>query len=290
LAVIKDDRYIIRSTNETLGGGGIVDARAKNLRRFRPEIIENLKAREGGTTEEILIALLETRQPLEMAALATQTNLAPEAVETAAESLVAERKIVALGEGAQSLLFTAAGWSRLADKVTATISEYHRRYPVRKGIPRIELSGQLKLGSQATAVVARLAGEGVVVEEGGYLRLPSHNVRLTPAQQSKVDAFLRSLAGNPYSPPSDLIPEPDLLNMLVERGKVVKVNDSVVFATAAYREMLAQITDRIRTNGKVGLGEVRDMFGTSRKYAQALLEYFDREKITRRVGDDRVLY
>ncbi|OGO18191.1 MAG: selenocysteine-specific translation elongation factor, partial [Chloroflexi bacterium RBG_16_50_11] len=60
LAVIKGDRYIIRSPMETLGGGGIVDARAKRLRRFRPDVIQNLKAREGGTTEEIIMALLET--------------------------------------------------------------------------------------------------------------------------------------------------------------------------------------------------------------------------------------
>jgi len=53
---------------------------------------------------------------------------------------------------------------------------------------------------------------------------------------------------------------------------------------------VTKITAKIKASGKVGLGEVRDMFGTSRKYAQALLEYMDRGKITRRVGDDRVLY
>ncbi len=70
----------------------------------------------------------------------------------------------------------------------------------------------------------------------------------------------------------------------------VKVSDNIIFAAPAYQEMVTQITAQIKASGKVGLGEVRDMFGTSRKYAQALLEYLDREKITRRVGDDRVLY
>jgi selenocysteine-specific elongation factor len=78
--------------------------------------------------------------------------------------------------------------------------------------------------------------------------------------------------------------------MLIAQGKVVKVSDSIVFAATAYHEMVAKITAQIKAGGKVGLGETRDMFGTSRKYAQALLEYLDREKITRRVGDDRVLY
>ena len=71
---------------------------------------------------------------------------------------------------------------------------------------------------------------------------------------------------------------------------MVKVSASVVFSKSAYDEMLAKITSQIKDKGKISLGEVRDMFGASRKYAQALLEYLDREKITRRVGDDRVLY
>jgi len=105
-----------------------------------------------------------------------------------------------------------------------------------------------------------------------------------------VDAFLKSLADSPFSPPSELLPGPELLNMLVEQGKVVKVSDTVAFSRRAFDEMVGKITAQIKTGGKVGLGEVRDMFGTSRKYAQALLEYLDREKVTRRVGDDRVLY
>jgi selenocysteine-specific elongation factor len=128
------------------------------------------------------------------------------------------------------------------------------------------------------------------VEEGGHLRLPTHNVKLTPVQQGKIDSFLKSLAIYPFSPPSDLIPEPDLLNILIEQGKVVKVSDNVVFSAKAYNEMLSKITAQIKSKGKITLSEVRDMFGSSRKYVQALLEYLDREKITKRVGDDRILY
>jgi selenocysteine-specific elongation factor len=199
-------------------------------------------------------------------------------------------KVVRVGPGETGLLFTRAGWERLAANVMALLGEYHRKFPTRTGMPRLEVNGHLKLGARAPAVLERLAGQGVIVEEGGSLRLPGHAIRLTPAQQAKVDAFLKSLADNPYSPPAEALPGPDLLNMLVEQGKVVKVSDNVAFAGKAYREMVAKVTDRLRTNGKVTLGEVRDMFGNSRKYAQALLEYLDREKVTRRVGDDRVLF
>ena len=82
----------------------------------------------------------------------------------------------------------------------------------------------------------------------------------------------------------------DLLNLLVEKRQVVKASSEVVFAAAAYDEMVAKITARIKDQGQITLAEVRDMFQTSRKYAQALLEHLDGEKITRRVGDARVLY
>jgi selenocysteine-specific elongation factor len=290
LAIINGDRYIIRSPMETLGGGGIIDAHARRLRRFRPEVIENLRAREGGTADQVLLALLETKQPLEPAALAAQSNLPAAAASAAISSLVEKGKAVRLGSGENSLFFTRAGWERLAANVNALLGEYHRRFPTRAGMPRLELSGHLKLGGHAAAALDRLVGQGAIVEEGSNLRLPGHAIRLTPAQQARVDAFLKSLADNPYAPPADSLPGPDLLNMLVEQGLVVKVSDNVAFAAAVYREMVAKITGRIKENGRVGLGEARDMFGTSRKYAQALLEYLDREKVTRRVGDDRVLY
>ena len=68
-----------------------------------------------------------------------------------------------------------------------------------------------------------------------------------------------------------------MLNILIGQGKVVKVSDNIVFSAKAYDEMKSKITAQIKKNGKITLGEVRDMFGSSRKYVQALLEYLDKE-------------
>jgi selenocysteine-specific elongation factor len=290
LAVIDGDRYIIRSPVETLGGGSVIDARARRLRRFRPDIIENLRVREGGTDADIIMALLETSQPLDFSALVARCQLSAEKAAAAIESLISSGRIVAAGAGDRRVLTTDSGWRRLRDRAVAAFTDYHKKYPARPGMPRAELSTRLKLGDFTPLAMENFVKQGVLVEEAGHFRLPSHSVKLTPAQQSRLDAFLKSLAASPYSPPSDLIPEPDLLNMLIAQGRVVKVSDNVVFASPVYRDMVAKITERIKDRGKITLGEVRDMFGTSRKYAQALLEYLDGEKVTRRVGDDRVLY
>jgi selenocysteine-specific elongation factor len=290
LAIVKGDRFIIRSPMETLGGGAIVDVYAKRLRRFRPDIIANLNAREGGGTEEVIMALLETKQPLELAALAAQSNIPADTARPAIESLIGNGRVIALGEGERRLLVTSSGWKNVTDKVVAALADYHKKFPMRTGMPRAEFTTRLKLGVDIAPALDALVKQGGIIEEGGRLRLPAHAVKLTSVQQGKIDAFLKSLATSPFSPPSDLIPEPDLLNILIEQGKVVRVSDNVVFSAQAYNEMLSKITAQIKSKGKVTLSEVRDMFGSSRKYVQALLEYLDKEKITKRVGDDRILF
>jgi len=290
LAIVTGDRYIIRSPMETLGGGEIVDAHARRLRRFRPEVIENLKVKESGSAGDVIMALLETKQPLDYAALAAQANIPPADLAPALNALVGEGRIIALGEGERRLLFTSAGWKNLSDKALAALADYHKKYPARPGMPRAEFATRLKLGNYINLALESLINWGVLVDEGGHLHLPAHAVKLTPAQQEKIDAFLKSLAASPFSPPSDLIPEPDLLNILIAQGKVVKVSDNIVFSSKAFNEMNSKITAQIKKSGKITLGEARDMFGSSRKYVQALLEYLDREKVTKRVGDDRVLY
>ena len=286
VAVVKDDRFIIRSPMDTLGGGKIIDPHARRHRRFRSAIIQSLEARESGTAQEVIMATLETKQPLEQAALLAQCDLPASEAQPAIEDLIQQEKVV----GISQLLFTRPGWERLVEKAIATVQDYHRRFPARPGMPKVELESKLKLPTHSAAnALQRLFEEGVLTEEKTTVRLPSHQIRLTQAQQAKIDAFLKSLARNPYAPPSDLIPEPDLLNFLVEQGRVVKASDNVVFDASAYDEMVRRVTDYIKEQGKVTLAEVRDLFGTSRKYAQAILESMDEKKITRRIGDERVL-
>jgi selenocysteine-specific elongation factor len=290
VAVVKGDHFIIRSTTDTLGGGTVVEPHATRHRRFRSAVIQGLETQERGTAEEVMMAILESRQPIEWSALLARCDLPPSEAQPAIEHLLQQQDIVGIGQGEDRLLFSTSGWKSLAAKATAIVQDYHRRFPARPGMPKAEVASKLKLGPrQFISAVKRLAQEGILVEKGASVHLPAFEIQLTPEQQAKIDAFLRSLARNPYAPPSELIPEPDLLDLLVDEGRVVKISDSVVFAAATYDEMVRRITAHIKERGKVTLAEVRDMFNTSRKYAQALLEYMDEKQVTRRVGDERVL-
>ena len=290
VALVRGDYFIIRSPMETLGGGRIIDFHTRRIRRYRTAIIQSLKVREEGTTEEVIMTSLETKQPLELTAFLAQCGLSASEVRPAIESLIQQAKVIGIGQGGHRLLFTAPGWEHLTKQAAVILQDYHQRFPTRLGMPKVELGSRLKLGKYSPVILQRLLDEGVLSEEGLIVRLLTHQVRFTQAQQEKVDAFLYSLARNPYAPPSNQIPEPDLLNVLIQQHQVVKVSDDVVFSASTYDKMVEKVTAYIKVNGKVTLAEVRDLFQTSRKYAQALLEYLDEKRITRRTGDERVLY
>ncbi len=290
VAVVKGDRFIIRSPNETLGGGNIIELHAKRHRRYHPAIIQGLEAREKGTAPEVLVATLEAKQPLEEGALLIHCGLPESEAQPAIEALIQEKMVIGVGKEQHRLLFTRAGWERLVKRAADAVEQYHRRFPARPGMPKEELSSRLRLASRFSAsTLQRLFEEGVLIEGGAVVRLPSHRIQLTADQQTRIDAYLKSLARNPYAPPGDLLPEPDLLSLLIDQRQVVKVSEGVVFAASAYDEMVDSVITHIKAQGKVTLAEVRDMFNTSRKYAQALLEHLDEKRVTRRVGDERVL-
>jgi len=288
VALVKGDHFIIRSPMDTLGGGVIVEAHAVRHRRFRPDVIQNLKFRAEGTVDDMVFATLEANQPLGPEELAVKCDLATEETRSVIGRLVNDGKVVIAGQEKQGILFTRSGWEQLAKRAEDVVKNYHQKFPTRAGISKGELSSKLKL-APTSAALQKLFQSGVLFEEGATVHLPSHQIQLSQRQQEKIDTFLRALKENPYSPPGDIVLEPDLINLLINRQQVVKVSDGVVFSAAAYEEMVKKVTAYAREKGKVTLAEVRDMLGTSRKYAQALLEYMDEKKITRRVGDERIL-
>lgn len=288
LAVVNGDHYVIRSPMDTLGGGVILEAHpGKRHRRFQMSTIENLQARSEGKVGDAILASLRAKQPREMNELLAGISLDRGAAEEMIEYLVRHGQVVRIGEGKASLLYTESGWKQTADSLVALVTEYHRKYPLRQGMAKAELSSKAKTGAHFQDVLQRLIQEGKLVEEGTVVRLPGHQVKLTPAQQDRIETYLKQLKKNPYNPAPEIELEPDLLNVLLARGEVVKTGN-IIFARSAYEEMVSRILEKLRKDGKITIGEVRDMFQSSRKFVMPLLEHLDEIKLTRRVGDERV--
>jgi selenocysteine-specific elongation factor len=200
------------------------------------------------------------------------------------------------GEGDVVLLmsgravFSRSGWASLISKSRGFLAVYHETYPLRKGAPKEELRNRIGLTPQVFAeVFSLLQNDGIVVEEGPAARLTDHTRQLTDAQKTAAQAYTKKLASQPFAPPTEGAPDAEIVDLLVDEGQAVRVSETVVFAPSAYREMVDGITKHIEISGQITIGDVRDMFNTSRKYALALLEHLDQQRVTRRVGDGRVL-
>ena len=294
LPMVKGDFFVLRSAEDTLGGGQVVDPNPRRrYRRFNPDVMERLLMLDQGTGEDILLSVADQWGPCDLTTLSRRSNLPQSEVLERIDRLTAEGAVVVLGtlgSDNDAVVYSEQGWNILKSKLLVALQTYHNQYPLRRGAPVQEVRSRLGLSQPVfTRSLARLTNEGYVVEAGLSLQLPDHQVSLTPQMEKQVDAFLSALERDPYSPPSDQPLDPELLGALVDQSKVIKVNESVVFAVAAYREMSEKIIAYLGTNGSITVAEARTMFDSSRKYMLPLLEYLDQQQITRRVGDERVL-
>jgi selenocysteine-specific elongation factor len=192
---------------------------------------------------------------------------------------------------------TVTGWQRLSSRVDEVLSAFHQRYPLRRGLPKEEL--RTRLGAEPRLFVReleRLKADGVATEDGPFVRLMSHTVAFSAQQERELGVLLDVLREAGVSPPgrADLEAElrisSELVDALIAQGRLVEVAADLVYD----RDTLGTIVDRIRadiaSNGPRTVAQIRDLLDASRKYTLALVGYTDEHKITRRVGDERVLY
>jgi selenocysteine-specific elongation factor len=304
VAAARGERYILRlpSPSQTVGGGVVVDPHPPRHRRFRADVIAGLEALARGTPADLLRRPLADGQPHAWADLRRAAGLGEQAAREGLAELLAAGEVLLLDRaqdgaapGAGTVapgqhLVTAAGYALLSEKLLAAARGYHRRYPLRPGIPREELRSRLKLGAAAfDALLAAVAEQGAALALEAHVRLPEHRPVLEPAQQRAVERLLRACAETPYSPPAPEL-DPELLVWLFDQGRLVRVSDDVAFLPETYAALVDWVRAQIAEAGSVSVAQFRDRFATSRKYALALLEHLDERKITRRQGDVRVLY
>lgn len=292
--MVKGDYFVLRSAEDTLGGGQVVNPNPRRRhRRFHQETIEQLLLLDEGTGEDVLVSVAEQWGPCDLRTLAQRSNCATEEALERAGPLAAAGELVMLGQlGVENdaVVYSAQGWNVLKGKVSAALQTYHHRHPLRRGAPTQEIRSRTGLAQGVyLKALARLVAEGVLVEDNPYLRHPEHRVKLNPEQERQAAAYRQALEENPYAPPTERHPDAELLGVLVDRGEVVKVNESVVFAAAAYRDMTERIVAHLEREGSITVADARTLFDTSRKYILPLLEYLDQQRVTRRVGDERVL-
>ena len=293
IAVARGDFFIVRTTDTTIGGGRVVDSRARRHRRNDPATIAALDQLLAGGADETALTHLQRIEPASLAELGRRSELEMRTLRGVVERQVANETIVHLGDEPlhdTSLLITADGHAALVERARGFVQAFVADHPLRPGIPREELRSRLGHSAKTYAALEQsFVRRGALVVQGSALDLPDRTVTLSEDQRETADHFLAALRNGGMQPPASGAIEPELLSYMEARGEIVRVAEGLYFDPAAHEALTAQITAALAERGEVTLAEVRDLLRTSRKYAQVILEDLDRRRITRRVGDVRVL-
>jgi len=284
-AVVPGDHCIIRTPNETAGGGVIVAVNPRRHRRNHPPTLDSLSRQLQGAPAGRLVDLL-LAGPVPAQDVAARLGIEPADALAAIEETTRDSRV----SNAAGLLYATAWLDSALARLEPVLTGFLEANPLRSGVPREHVRSSLKLepGVFAT-VVAHGVARGTLAERAAHLAPAGRHVSLSAAQQRATDEFLASLRAGMFSPPTENIPHPDLLAYLVEQRLVEDTGAGVVFDREIFDQMVQRVREHIANHGTISLAEVRDHFGTSRKYAQAFLERLDALRITRRVGDQRVL-
>jgi selenocysteine-specific elongation factor len=275
LPLARGDRFVLRDAGRvlTFGGGVVLDPLPDPARRGDETRIALLRRLDAVGPEEALEVLVahDGALPERDALLRAGASTAPPTLVRLAATLVSAERAASLQRA-----------------LLAELESYHGANPLQRGMARESLRSRLALGSaEFDDLVLRVEG---VVQEGPTVRLVTHRVTLAEDQQQQRQRVLAQLEGAGYAPPpaAELDADSELLHALVDADDLVPIAD--FFITRARAEQArALVRSRIESDGPLTVAQIRDLLGTSRRYAVPLCEWLDASGATRRAGDLRTL-
>jgi len=292
--LLPGDRFIIRmfSPVVTIGGGVVLDTAGIRYRKA-DRVVERLRIlSEAALADRIALIVRESRYGLDMSKLVARTGLLESAIETAAAGTP-----LLHWKQPQSWFVDRAWFESAREKLTRAVREFHQRNPLLPGIPKQDLRGRELPDAPAFLFDVLLAQAREIVVEGENVRLATHKLVLKQDEEQARSAIEHAFEQAGLAVPA--LPEVlaksgvesararSLLQILLREKRLIRVSDDLVFHHAAMeklRQMLA-----VHKAARFSVGAFKDWTGVSRKYAIPLLEYLDRERVTRRDGDKRVV-
>ncbi len=302
LVALPGDRYVIRSYSPiiTIGGGTLLDLAPPRFKRKTPHLLTHLQLLERGAPEEVVEEHLLQAGPsgLRFGDLEARTPFGADRVKLLIERLQQGGRIVAVD---REWFVHAEARGELRGRILQVLETFHAQNPLRSGISREEL--RVRAGGIEERIFGHLLlalqAEGAVKAERDKVRLAAHQVRLSPEQRrlvERLEAEFRGAAAAPPSPEEALAKvgvsgseDQELFQLLLEDRRLVRVKESLFFHAEALREIEAKLVVYLREKKEITPGDAKDLLRVSRKYAIPLLEYFDAQRLTVRLGDRRVL-
>jgi len=301
----RGDRFIVRQLSPvvTIGGGAILDPLARRPTRKDTGRVAYLATLEKGTREEILAALAERNilgVPLQE--IVARTGWLESEVHALAENLArsGQVRIVALEP---LLVLPEKIFADILEKSLARVERFHKENPLLPGIAREEL--RARLGKRVRPESFRTALEVLVQEkkvalQAELVKKPGAEITLTPEEERAKHQIEQAFAEAGLAAPSVkevfaqmVIEKPraeKLLQILLREKVLIRISPELIFHAAVLDRLAALLRDYKKAKGeRIGVPAFKELTGITRKHAIPLLEYLDRQRLTRRAGDERVI-
>src|SRR5262245_31208898 len=291
------DHIIVRDWSEqcTLAGGTVLDPDS-NRKKFRDPARRKFLEQRAASPDDLCVfaaSQLEQARAVRPGVLLVKSRFGSAEISSAVTQLISEGRAIEAGEW----IVDANWWKALCHKGAEAIHATHREQPQRVGLPlnelRKELERDLPDAEVFTALLAELCQTGFV-QQGAAIRHQKHRPALPPQLQSAGVRLRTALSAKPLEPPSRKELAPDnatqqALRFLLETGEAVELSTEIILLGEHFDKARERIKGLLRETGSATVSDLRQKLATSRRIIVPLLERLDREGVTLRQGDKRVL-
>ncbi len=300
------DRFVIRRYSPALaiGGGRVLDPHPPKHRVFEAEAEAQLRALESEDVVEVVEARLRARVSgfASLRSLAAAVGVDEDLMESIAKAMTEGDKAVRCHIDNAHCLVYGEAWRELVAGIERTLEGFHSANPLETGLNREELRNQFvpRAASLFDVVLQRLVEEGRIALDGALVRGSQHRISFTEDEEElrqRIERELRAADLSNMPDPRELSQRLEveekrvdgLLRALQSLGIITYLDDTLVLHADTLRHLKKTLRDRLEQKGEITVSEFRELVGSNRKYALALLNRFDSDGFTQRRGDVRVL-
>ena len=297
--LLPGDRFILRQFSPvvTIGGGAVLDAAP--LPRMKRDASQSfLKLLANGDQEQTLLARIARRghDGLSLSQAVAETGWRRSVLEQRVVRAVPQGEVLRVG----GILISTAAMEGLKTFVTATLDNFHKRNPLVAGISKKELQEIVRAPEESFEAALRFLAQGKKIEVSGEIvHLAGRGVVMKDEEAESKRTIEEAFASAGLQVPAlhqviaglkvDKARAQKIVTLLLRDKVLVKISDELVFHRTALDDLRGKMKAYKSKSAQIDVGGFKDLTGVSRKYAIPLLEYLDRERVTRRVGDARVI-
>ncbi len=305
VAVVKDDRFVIRSYSpiRTIGGGGILNPIPQKHKRFKPEVFSGIQKLVDLSPEEVLTYHAQEAgyQGISFSDLRIMTNTSDKKLDASIQRLLSDKELLMI-DREQRVFIHRTCFEHLFAEAGGLLSAFHKANPLKPGMSKEELKSRLppQISPKLfTLMIQQMVKAGQVVQEENVIRLSTHTVSLGQDQTDVRKKILDAYQENGLTPPYfkefcktqhlDETKSKEVLHVLVDEGLIVRIKDDLYFHQEAIQMIKKKLVAFLNIHGEITTPQFKDMTGASRKFVIPIIEYFDARNVTIRVGDIRKL-